>query len=107
MGVTMAEVGNHLLQDCRAEPNAGLDTLGLRHVSEVVVRELVGHDRQELLVRGAIQQAARHVELATSCVGGIDALVGHDTDRDLRGRPVSGLGQRLDDPAEPGRVLLH
>jgi hypothetical protein len=72
-----------LLEDRRADVEPRGQDLGLGHVVQVLVRDLVREHRPQLVVVGLIQQSSRHEELAAAGVGGVDPRIVHDADLDL------------------------
>jgi hypothetical protein len=93
---------NDLIENDRADPDAGAERLGLGHVAQVVVGTLVRHDREELVVIGLMEEPGGHVELAVAGVRRVDRRIVDDADLDLarRLRLVHGLQERNHRPLE-------
>src|SRR5262245_49564890 len=98
-----ARAREDLVEDHRADGEPRLQTLRLRHMTQVVVRHLMGEHAGQLLIVGLAQEPRRHDVLSFAGAARVDVIVGDDPDLDLIEGPlvVSSLDERHHHPLEP------
>src|SRR5262245_41091952 len=98
-----ARAREDLVEDHRADGEPRLQTLRLRHMTQVVVRHLMGEHAGQLLIIGLAQEPRGHDVLPFAGAARVDVIVGHDADLDLIEGPlvVSRLDERHHHPLEP------
>ena len=89
-----AAARNDLVEDDRADAQAGAERLRLRDVVQVVMGELVREHAAKLVVVRLLKQAGGQEELPAPGVGGVDRRIVHDADLHLA--RVEGLVHPLE-----------
>ncbi len=72
MGATAPAMGDNCCKPALKNIDRRAKNLRFGDMAQILVRQLMGENAAQLVIRGAPQQTHGHVELAVAGVGGVD-----------------------------------